>query len=78
MKRLFLVCLAVLLIMGSLSLTAAAEEMKLPAKAIVGVIQRRNRIIIPNGTTQIMSGDNLIIFTTAENAPVIREYFKAE
>ena len=53
-------------------------DMKLPAKAIVGVIQRRNRIIIPNGTTQIMSEDNLIIFTTSENAPIIREYFKAE
>ena len=35
MKRLFLVCLAVLLIMGSLSLTAAADEMKLPAKGAV-------------------------------------------
>lgn len=51
-------------------------ELKLPAKGIVGVIQRRNRIIIPNGTTQIMNGDNLIIFTTSENAPAIREYFK--
>ena len=53
-------------------------DMKLPAKGIVGVIQRRNRIIIPNGTTQIMNGDNLIIFTTSENAPVIREYFKVD
>ena len=53
-------------------------DLKLPVKAIVGVIQRRNRIIIPNGTTQIMSDDNLIIFTTCENAPIIREYFKAE
>ena len=35
MKRLFLVCLAVLLMIGSLSLTAAAEEMKLPAKGAV-------------------------------------------
>ena len=35
MKRLFLICLAVLLMMGSLSLTAAAEEMKLPAKGAV-------------------------------------------
>ena len=51
-------------------------ELKLPAKAIVGIIQRRNRIIIPNGTTQLMNGDNLIIFTTSENAPTIREYFK--
>ena len=35
MKRLFLICLAVLLMMVSLSLTAAAEEMKLPAKGAV-------------------------------------------
>ena len=35
MKRLFLICLAVLLMKGSLSLTAAAEEMKLPAKGAV-------------------------------------------
>ena len=53
-------------------------ELKFPAKAIVGVIQRRNRIIIPNGTTELMAGDNLIIFTTGENAPIIREYFKVD
>ena len=58
--------------------TVKIMDMKLPAKGIVGVIQRRNRIIIPNGTTQIMGGDNLIIFTTSENAPIIREYFKAD
>ena len=58
--------------------TTKIMDMKLPAKAIVGVIQRRNRIIIPNGATQIMKDDNLIIFTTSENAPIIREYFKAD
>ena len=51
-------------------------ELKLPVKAIVGVIQRRKRIIIPNGATQIMGGDNLIIFTTSENAPNIKEFFE--
>lgn len=56
--------------------TKKIMELRLPAKAIVGVIQRRKRIIIPNGATQIMSGDNLIIFTTSENAPVIREFFE--
>ena len=56
--------------------TKKIMELKLPAKAIVGVIQRRKRIIIPNGATQVMSGDNLIIFTTSANAPVIREYFE--
>ncbi len=50
--------------------------LRLPAKAIVGVVQRRNRIIIPNGATQLLKGDNLIIFTTSENAPVIRDFFK--
>ena len=58
--------------------TVKIMDLKLPVKAIVGIIQRRNRVIIPNGTTQIMSNDNLIIFTTSENAPIIREYFKAD
>ena len=58
--------------------TIKIMELKLPAKAIVGVIQRRNRIIIPNGATQIMSGDNHITFTTGANAPAIREYFKVD
>ena len=58
--------------------TIKIMELKLPAKGIVGVIQRRNKIIIPNGTTQLMSDDSLIIFTTCENAPVIREYFKVD
>ena len=51
-------------------------EIKPPAKAIVGIVRRRNRIIIPNGATQIMGGDTLIIFTTSENAPVIRKFFE--
>lgn len=56
--------------------TKKIMDLKLPVKAIVGVIQRRKRIIIPNGATQVMNGDNLIIFTTSENAPVIREFFE--
>ena len=56
--------------------TKKIMDLKLPAKAIVGVIQRRKRIIIPNGATQVMGGDNLIIFTTSENAKVIREFFE--
>ena len=58
--------------------TTKIMDIKLPAKAILGVIQRRNRIIIPNGTTQIMGEDDLIIFTLSENAQIIREYFKVD
>ena len=56
--------------------TKKIMDIKIPAKAIVGVIQRRNRIIIPNGLTLVNSGDNLIIFTTSENAPLIRKFFE--
>ena len=51
-------------------------NIKLPKKGIIGIIQRRNRIIIPNGATEIMGEDNLIIFTKSENVQAIREYFK--
>ena len=56
--------------------TTKLMDLKLPAKAILGIVQRRNRIIIPNGATQIMSGDEIIIFTTSTNAPVIKKFFE--
>lgn len=55
--------------------TKKLMDLKLPAKAILGIIQRRNRIIIPHGATEIMSGDNIIIFTTSTNAPIIKKFF---
>ena len=51
-------------------------NLKLPVKAIIAIIQRRNRIIIPRGKTQVMPFDSLIIFTTQENSDQIKEYFK--
>ena len=51
-------------------------DLKLPVRAVIGVIQRRNKVIIPKGDTLITTGDILIIFTTAENAEQIKEFFK--
>ncbi len=51
-------------------------NLKLPCKAIIAIIQRRNRIIIPRGTTQIMPFDNLIIFTTQDNSDTVKNFFK--
>lgn len=53
-------------------------DLKLPAKAVIGVVRRRNRVIIPNGITQLMSCDNLIVLTTIENAQLIKDYFKGK
>ena len=51
-------------------------NLKLPCSAIIAIIQRRNRVIIPRGTTQIMPYDNLIVFTTKDNAGSVMNYFK--
>lgn len=51
-------------------------DLKLPRRAIIGIIHRNNRVIIPKGDTLIRPEDNLIIFTTKESAPVIKEFFK--
>ena len=53
-------------------------ELKFPAGAIIGVIIRKNNIIIPKGDTVINTNDILIIFTTAENATKIKEFFKVK
>ena len=51
-------------------------DIRMPAKAIIGTIQRKNRVIIPKGDTVILERDCLIIFTTKENATMIKEFFK--
>jgi len=50
-------------------------EISLPKPAIIGVVQRGNGVIIPKGDTEIYSGDTLIIFAKAEDAPEIKEFF---
>ena len=51
-------------------------DLHLPVKAVISIIQRRNKIIIPKGDTSVKSGDVLIIFTTGENAPQLKQFFK--
>ncbi len=51
-------------------------DLRFPAPAIIGVIQRKNQVIIPKGDTTMKTLDILIIFTKAENAQRIKDYFK--
>lgn len=53
----------------------ALMNLKLPARAIIAIVQRGNKIIIPKGQTLIRSNDKLIIFTKAQDAETIRNYF---
>lgn len=51
-------------------------ELTFPERAIIGVILRRNKVIIPKGDTELHDDDIMIIFTTSENAPKIKGFFK--
>ncbi|MFI3300227.1 MAG: Trk system potassium transporter TrkA [Candidatus Gastranaerophilales bacterium] len=53
-------------------------DIKLPAHAIIGVIQRKSNVIIPKGDTLIKTGETLIIFTKAEDANTIKQFFKVK
>lgn len=53
-------------------------DLKFPTRAIIGVILRRNKIIIPKGDTLINTNDILIIFTMAEGAEQIKRFFKVK
>jgi len=53
----------------------ALMDLVLPRRAVVAIIQRGQRVIIPKGQTLIRGGDSLIIFTKTEDASDIRNYF---
>ncbi len=51
------------------------KDIRFPANAIIGIISRGHRVIIPDGTTMIQALDRLTIFTMAENADTIKSLF---
>ncbi len=50
-------------------------EIKMPAKALVVVIQRGRKIHIPNGKSSIRPGDKLKIFVMAKDAEAIKTFY---
>lgn len=53
-------------------------DLKLPAHAIIGVIQRKKNVIIPKGDIALKTDDILIIFTKTESANAIKQFFKVK
>jgi len=50
-------------------------DLKMPARAIIGIIRRGSRVIIPKGDTLVRAKDSLIVFTMAENSNLVKDYF---
>ncbi len=55
--------------------TKKLMEMRLPTRAVIGIINRKKRVIIPKGDTLIMAGDEIIVFTKNEDAAKIKDFF---
>ena len=53
-------------------------DLNLPVPAIIGIVQRKNQILIPKGNTDIRFEDILIIFTKAEDAEAVKEFFRVK
>lgn len=51
-------------------------DLKLPGRAIIGVVKRGRHLLIPDGRTVICAGDSLKIFTLAENIGPLRAVFE--
>ncbi len=50
-------------------------DLNLPANAIIAIIKRGRGILIPDGRTVVSGGDQLKIFTVAENSEQLRAVF---
>lgn len=53
-------------------------DLKMPTKAVISIIQRKNKIIIPKGDTELKTNDNMILFTTKEGVQPIKKFFNVE
>lgn len=53
------------------------KDVKFPANAIIGVIIRGHKVIIPDGQSTLCPGDRLKIFSMKENSELIKEFFFA-
>lgn len=53
-------------------------DLSIPVPAIIGIIQRKNNVIIPKGDTELRKNDNLIIFVKSDDAKFVKEFFKVK
>ncbi len=50
------------------------KDIRLPGKALVGVILRGDEAIVPRGNTEILVGDHIVLFTLPESVTKLLNY----
>ena len=53
------------------------RDMELPARAIIGVVIRGHKVVIPSGDTLLSPHDRLKIFSMQEDSEKIKKFFFA-
>jgi trk system potassium uptake protein TrkA len=56
----------------------ALKEIALPADALVAVVIRQDRPIVPRGASQLLAGDRLVLITLPENHGPVLKVFTGE
>ena len=53
----------------------AIRDFRFPVNAVIGVVNRGHRVLIPNGNTLLKPGDRLKIFSMKEDSETLKELF---
>lgn len=57
-------------------LGAPLKELQLPTGIRIGAIIRKDKVIIPNGSTEIRANDRIIIFSLTESVRSVEQFFR--
>ncbi len=52
------------------------KKLQLPSGIRIGAIHRKGKVIIPNGSTEILANDRIIIFCLAESVKNVEQFFR--
>ena len=55
----------------------AIRDIKVPEHALVALLRRGNRVVVPRGFTRVEPGDMLTLITTRQHEPELREWMAA-
>ena len=52
------------------------KSIKFPVKAVVAIIKRNKKIIIPKGDTLLRKDDTIIVFTKSDDVQKLKEFLE--
>lgn len=59
----------------SLAVGKTLKELDLPLGVVIGLLEREEDILIPTGTTKLLSGDKIVIFASTDTMPAAIKVF---